>query len=213
MNAYSDIFAETDDYAAKACAIAKRQVWAPIESRKATRETPAQPAVTALVSAPPPVAAPVGETPFQIALKARTDIVNAMTHPMAAKELAQRLDKKEASVARLLRNMELAGLVEVVGQIQRERDSLTINLWAYTGADVAASIRACSAKRTHDARQRVLDILDRPMIARDVAEILGMTLNGARMRLRDMAEAGIIRLHHTPRFCRRGQAADQWVRA
>lgn len=204
MNAFADIFADTTDYAAKARAIARRQVHAPVEARKATRPAPLPLAIISLPA--PDTVGPSELTPIQRTAALRKEYLDAMTHAMTAGTLAAMLGRSRRSVAEQLFSLKAAGLVEICEQGRGN----TANLWRRTGMELQSS--AGGKAKSPTSTQKVLAVMDRPMLASEIASALKMTANAARMRLSSMEQAGLVKIADKVRPEGQSRMAFVWVR-
>lgn len=136
------------------------------------------------------------------------EFIAALTKPLTAAELAAKLKRPVSGTARQLTYMKSRGAVRVVGKVQH--GGSRVNLWAATGAKSVGNPSHAAAR--DKARQRVTNILDRPMTAGEIGEATGMTDSAVRTRLKDMLGAGLVKVHALEKG-KNGQTTKTWVRA
>ncbi|HEV8034484.1 hypothetical protein, partial [Yoonia sp.] len=221
---HDDLFAMTDADHAKMRAIARRQVHAPIEARKATRVTPAQPVkmIEAMSNKP----APQLPKPTKIdgrtinnAMQqqmARQRVIDVLTEPMTEREIAERLDRSMITIFSRMKEFEAEGLVTCETFPNRADGRQVPRKWSRTGKPLGdppkKSLTVIISEQSEKNRAAVLGALDEPRAGYQVAEMLGMRRHTVSGIMRNLARLGLIREGGIVRTSN-NKPVTAWVRA
>lgn len=221
---HDDVFGMTDADRAKMRAIARRQVYAPIEALKATRATPSQPKdmIEAMAEKPkPPLPEPTKIDGRVVANAmqqqiARQRVLDVMTEPLTEREIAEQVNRSMITIFERMKAFEAEGLVTCQTFPNRLDGRQVARKWSRTGKPLGdppkKSLAVIVSEQGEKNRAAVLGALDKPRAGYQVAAILGMRRHTVSGILRNLARRGLIREGGIVRTDKNKPVAA-WVRA